>query len=371
MKTDKSPKKDKMTTACGKLRSLSIGIPAWCDLYCPYCYKAAKKIDHDKNYLTLDEYRKLIGTFAEMGGREVLISGDGEPFHHNERMGVSNRRLTLDILECCKEKGLAMTIFTTAHWIDAELANRLVKYDLILKVKYNSMDEDIQNRLVGIKDKNKQFNYALQRDHALLILMAAGFNTPGFGKKSRLGIDPNILNDNKDELPTLLRFARRNNLIFSCDTIMERGRGKSFNEGGNSPSDGEITEIYQTLRRIDAEEFGNQWPISRSVLGNYCDRYQSFIFVSKTGDVHPCVGSTPVLLGNIRFSTLQECWDSPARKVIRNLNYTGKCTKCSYFKVSCYPCLSRCTENLSNERIEADGYVQTTGCWNFHPISRK
>jgi MoaA/NifB/PqqE/SkfB family radical SAM enzyme len=356
------------TKAGGELRSIWIETPGWCDLYCQYCFAATRKIDRDPNNLALEEYRRLIKSFAEMGGRDIGIPGSGEPFHRDDQMGVSNCRLTLDILDCCKEAGLCLTIFTTGHWIDAALAERLRDYDVVLLIKYNSMDEKIQNTLVGINGKNPQFNYAQQRDHALLLLMAMGFNEPAFGKKSRLGIVTSVMNANKHELPMLLRFARRHNLIFDCDTILERGRGKSFDETGGSPPDNEMREIFRTLQRIDAEEFGNQWHISRSYIGTCCDRFRHHLYVSKTGDVHPCVGATTVHLGNIRTATLRECWDAPAMMVIRNHKYTGKCTECLNFKEEkCYSCLGRCTANLNDSQIETDGCVRTIGCWNNRP----
>lgn len=352
----------------GELRSMWVELPGWCDLYCQYCFAATRKIDKAPNNLTLDEYRSLIKDFADMGGRDIGIPGSGEPFHRDDQMGVSNCQLTLDILESCKEAGLCLTIFTTAHWIDATLAERLLKYDVVLLVKYNSMDEKIQNALVGLNEKNPPFNYAQKRDHALLMLMAMGFNEPAFGKKSRLGIVTSAMNANKHELPMLLRFARRHNIIFDCDTILERGRGKLFNEAAGSPPDSEMQDIFRRLQSIDANEFGNKWDISRSYIGTCCDRFRHHLYISKTGDAHPCVGSTTVHLGNIRTATLQECWDSPAMRVIRNHKYAGKCTECLNFKEEkCYSCLGRCTADLSHTQIEEDGYVKTIGCWNHRP----
>jgi MoaA/NifB/PqqE/SkfB family radical SAM enzyme len=360
----------------GELRSMWIEIPGWCDLFCQYCFAATRKIDRDPNNLTLDEYRHLIRAFHDLGGTDIGIPGRGEPFHRDDQMGVSNCKLTMDLLDYCKELELCLTIFTTGHWIDAALAEHLSTYDVVLLVKYNSMDEKTQNTLVGLNGKTPQFNYALERDHVLLRLMVLGFNKPAFGKESRLGIVTSVMNANKHELPMLLRFARQNNLIFDCDTILERGRGKSFDEAGGSPPDAETRDIFCELQRIDAEEFGNRWHISRSYIGTCCDRFRHHLYVSKIGDVHPCVGATAVVLGNIRTATLQKCWDAPAMKVIRNHNYVGKCRECRNFAEElCYSCLGRCTTNLSDVQIEKDGHVQTIGCWNHrsrlknHPTS--
>jgi MoaA/NifB/PqqE/SkfB family radical SAM enzyme len=349
----------------GELRSMWMEIPGWCDLYCPYCYAATRKVDQDPNNLNIQEYRNLISEFSNLGGKDIGIPGSGEPFYKDEQTGESNCDLILDILDYCKGLGICLTVFTTAHWIDNSLAERLFKYDVVLLVKYNSMKSSVQNKLVG---NPHHLNYAEKRDHVLLNLMALGFNEPAYGKKSRLGIVTSVMNANKDELPTLLRFARRHNIIFDCDTILERGRGKSFDEQGGSPPDSEMREIFQKLQQIDAEEFGNYWHISRSYIGTCCDRFRHHLYVSKTGDVHPCVGATTVNLGHIRKSSLQECWNTPVMKIIREHKYEGKCAQClNYIEEKCYSCLGRCTINLSDKEISKNGFVQTIGCWNHRP----
>lgn len=350
----------------GSLRSMWIEIPGWCDLYCPYCFAATCKIDRDPNNLTTDEYKKIIDSFAKAGGENIGIPGSGEPFHKDDQVGVSNCKLVLDILEHCKKHGICLTIFTTGHWIDKALAEHLLKYDIVLLIKCNSLNADIQNSLVG---NPSHLNYSKERDHVLLQLMAMGFNKPAFGKQTRLGIVTSVMNANKEELPLLLKFARRHNLIFDCDTILERGRGKSFDEQGGSPNDSEMIEIFKNLQHIDANKFNNFWDISRSYIGTCCDRFKHHIYISKTGDIHPCVGAITVSLGNIRSSSLIECWEHPAMKVIRNHIYKGKCSECQNFSdQTCYSCLGRCTVNLDESQIQKDGFVQTTGCWNHRPV---
>jgi len=356
------------TRSGGELRSMWIEIPACCDLYCSYCFEDTKKYDRDPNNLSIDEYRKLIGEFSYMGGKDIGIPGAGEPFWEDKHVGLSNRELTLSILESCKKHGICLTIFTTGHLINDELAEYLVKYDVVLLIKYNSTIESVQNALVG---NVTHVNYTKERDNALFKLIRLGFNKPSFGKSSRLGIVTSVMDANKNELPDMLRFARNQNLIFDCDTILERGRGKTFDDKGGSPDNDEMRQIFRLLQRIDAKEYGNHWDISRSYIGTCCDRFRHHIYVSKIGDVHPCVGATKVYLGNIKETALQECWNTPAMKVIRNHHYAGKCVEClNFIEEKCYSCLGRCTKNLTDVQIVKDGVVQTIGCWNHRPRTR-
>ena len=350
----------------GELRSLWIETPGWCDLFCQYCFAGTEKIDDEKNNLSIDEYKKLILEFAQLGGQDIGIPGSGEPFFRSQRDTTDNYRLTFQLLDICKELNISLTIFTTGHWIDALTAQRLLEYDVVLLIKLNSFNEDIQNELVGA-DPIKN-NYARKRDQALLRLMAFGFNQPAYGKKSRLGIVTSVMNANKYELPLLLRFARRHNIIFDCDTILQRGRGVNFEEKGGTPSGEEMLGIFRLLQQIDAEEFENIWDISRSYIGTCCDRFRHHLYISQSGAVHPCVGAKSVELGNIRQKTLLDCWDAPAMKIIRNHKYQGVCAKClNFIEQKCHSCLGRCTAALSRQQLECDGYVRTVGCWNNRP----
>jgi MoaA/NifB/PqqE/SkfB family radical SAM enzyme len=101
--------------------------------------------------------------------------------------------------------------------------------------------------------------------------------------------------------------------------------------------------------------------------------------VSKTGNVHPCVGSTTILLGNIKEQKLMDLWNSDTMQIIRGHKYAGKCTTCKNFNTNskfhggkrCYSCLGRSTEpeNLTTEFITKNRCVQTKGCFGYKPMN--
>lgn len=353
------------TKTGGELKSLWIEIPAWCDLYCPYCFASTNHSDYDSKNLRPEEYESIIADFANLGGKDIGIPGSGEPFHRRPNGLSGNRELMLKILDMCKEYSICLTIFTTAHHIDSGLAKILYDNDVVLLVKCNSLNIENQNWFVG---NPKHINYAKERNNVLLNLMHMGFNEPAFGKKSRLGIVTSVMNRNKNELPSLLRFARRHNIIFDCDTVLEVGRGKSFDDDGGSPPDDEMKLIFTELQAIDAIEFGNYWHISRSYVGTCCDRFRHHLYMTKNGNVYPCIGARKVLLGNVRKNNIRECWDNELMQIIRNHEYNGKCSTClNYLEGKCYSCLGRCTVNLSSDQLKQDGHVKTIGCWNNRP----
>ena len=56
----------------GELKSLWIKLPAWCDLFCPYCFASARRVDYDKDNLLSDEYFSILKSFADMKGSMLM-----------------------------------------------------------------------------------------------------------------------------------------------------------------------------------------------------------------------------------------------------------------------------------------------------------
>jgi radical SAM protein with 4Fe4S-binding SPASM domain len=169
---------------------------------------------------------------------------------------------------------------------------------------------------------------------------------------------------NLGEMADILRFCRRHNIIFDCDTVLKRGRGATCTL---CAEDKQIKNKLLELQQVDREEFGNIWEISQSYVGTTCDRYFHHLYINQHGDIGPCIGAMDVSLGNIRDTSLQQAWDSQEMRIIRSKNYRGKCAdECANFaEGKCNSCLGRRTTNLTNEFLLANGYVKTIGCWNF------
>ena len=88
------------------------------------------------------------------------------------------------------------------------------------------------------------------------------------------------------------------------------------------------------------------------------------MFINKTGEVHPCIGSRGVFLGNVKEKSLGDMWNSPEMKLIRARAYDGKCSTCNLFvEGKCNSCLGRYTKDLTNQDLLSTEKVHTTGCF--------
>ncbi|MDF7824377.1 SPASM domain-containing protein [Pontiellaceae bacterium B12227] len=389
----------------GILQSVWFEIPGNCDLDCPYCFCASGGLDNDpENVAGVGTYEwkpyeefifkplaKQIRDWNDASPEErverfgcppenaktdepvrgkIAIPGAGEPFH------PKNRELALSLIRSANSLGLHMTVFTTGHWIDESLAAELAPLDVVLLVKRNSARKEVQNKLAGMSPNHTFFD---RREAALKTLMAAGFNKP-FGEpgspayqKTRMGVVTSIMKENLDELEGLLRFARENNIIFDCDTILERGRAGECQQRLTDKT----TELgFRKLQHLDRDLYGRSWEISATYVGTACDRYRHHLYIDKRGTIHPCVGCIAdeehgikaIDLGNIKEDThaLMDAWNAPVmRKAIRPWNYEGPCSECTLpDKGVCFSCLGRfrdCTVELNRE---STGPIPSIGCWN-------
>lgn len=367
------------------LHSLWIEIPDHCQLQCSYCFaNTCRNRPHStKNHLSTEEYLALLDDFRGNGGKYLGIPGNGEPFH------PGNRQMVMAILNHADRIGLRTTIFTTGEAIfwemdpektyeenlsagpDFTLMDELVKLDVIFLIKFNSDKEDVQNALVGQNGKNGPVGigyYAARKKAMAWLIERYGLAKDEDNK--RLGIVTSIMPENRDEIPYLYRYAKEGNLIFDCDTILPRGRGKSFLDSKNrvTLSDKEYQAIYTELDDIAPEKLCT----GGSYVGVACDRIKHHLYIDIKGDVYTCIGCVErgqdLVLGNIRKQNLETIWNTSIRVQMReHLDEIvfGTCSYCANFQNSCWSCLGR-----SVERFELKGdklFIHTKGCFNHRP----
>ncbi|MFC1723971.1 radical SAM protein [Nanoarchaeota archaeon] len=333
-----------------QLKDIWIEVSQSCDHRCRNCFEGTEKgIDNDPENLSDDQLLNTINQAISMGATEIGIPGAGEPFH------PKNIDTIFKVIENNFAKGVHTTIFTHLGFFDEELVKKLDKFGdkITLLAKFNSFKPEVQDWFDDVK------GYGKKRDKILKLLFKYSFND---GK--RLGLVTSIMTFNYDEIPKIFRFCRENKILVDMDPLLPRGRGIN---NPLSPSPEKLKEMYHQLSKIDKEEFDNSWTPTCNYIGPYaCDRYKHHMYVTKTGTCHPCIGSTPILLGNVKDKKLKELWDSPEMKIIRSKKYNGKCLDCTLFiKGKCNSCLGRYTENLNNENLTKTGKVHTVGCWGF------
>ena len=357
-----------------RLQSLWIEIPDYCHLHCDYCYASTdNEPKNNKEYLSFEDFERFLREFSELGGKYVGLPGKGEPFHNK------NWELTRKIVDLCAELRLELAIFTTGDLIFFDPSDRIdtePKFDkieaikgkeVILLIKCNSLNYKIQNRLVNDK-RNK---YAQLRERAIdLLINKYHLNDQ---QRPRLGIVTSVLKDNENEIVELYGWAKENNVIFDCDTILERGRGKDYTESGKVPSKIDLEEVFSKLKKVGAVTNCQ----GGTYVGSTCDRIFHHLYVSVVGEIFPCIGCLRedikeyFSLGNIKNTTLSKAWGSQLRQGLANNHkdiFIGTCKSCQNFiDETCYSCLGRCTKKVEKLLDSETCFIHTTGCIHHKP----
>ena len=333
-----------------ELKDIWIELSKSCNHKCNYCFQSTEKgIDNNPNNLTEEQYLNILHQAIQMSINEVGIPGAGEPFH------PQNIKLLFKILELNVNHNIHTTIFTHLDFFNEELIQKLNTYGdkITILAKFNSLKHELQDWFDGVK------GYGKKRDEVLQLLYKYNFND-----NKRLGFVTSVMTKNYDEMPDILRYCRKNNVIPDIDVLLPCGRGK---DNPLNPSDDEIRNMYKKLSKIDKKEFGKKWEPTCSYLGEYsCNRYNHHLYIDKEGNVRPCLGAYGVKLGNINTKPLKEMWNSREMRVIQQRMYDGKCTECKKFETKkCNSCLGRFVKNLNNKDLINTGYVHTIGCWGF------
>lgn len=355
----------------GKLQTLWIEVPGYCNLACSYCYACGGEGLEIKKLLSWKSYESILLQAKQAGVDSIGIPGAGEPL-----IG-KNLDLTMRIIRKCTEFGIFVTLFTTGEFITEQLAREIYELSVEIMLKGNTLNPALQDKFVSDPNRGRIISgFGEKRNKAIELLMQKGFNNETecikkFGRKSRMALVTSIMTNhdggisNLNELTDILRYCRNNNIIFDCDVILKRGRGATCSL---CPEDQEVKSKLFELQRIDREEFGNVWEVSQSYVGTECDRYMHHMYVNQYGEIRPCIGAMDVKLGNAREVTLEQAWNSCEMQIIRARKYVGKCgEECANFaEGKCNSCLGRRTINLTNKNLLAKGAVETIGCWNFH-----
>jgi radical SAM protein with 4Fe4S-binding SPASM domain len=340
-----------------RLRSLWIEVPPYCHLNCAYCFaNSGPTVPDVSGALAVEDYStRIIEPFEQLGGQWLGIPGAGEPFDRR------NIFLTKRIVELSGARGLGeLTIFTSGDLIDEETARYLAENTHVkVMVKWNSSNPAIQDRLVG----DSSGRYTERRERGWQLLLSA-FK----GDRARLGIVTSVLAENWTELPELLRRARGEGVVFDCDTLLPKGRGRHCEQ---TPTPEVVRTAVRRLQKVD-EEHATTWASAGAYIATPCTRYLHHLYVDFRGTVYPCVGMSCHPLGNVKATSLDEIWRSPRRQALVQRIVVGACANCERFaNKACTSCFGRSLSgDLKGDKLNLAldaGWMPTRPCPLFAP----
>ncbi|VVB79512.1 7-carboxy-7-deazaguanine synthase [uncultured archaeon] len=264
-----------------------------CNLDCEYCFRGGSSSDEKKRFdkeISRSQLFHSIEELAELGVKTINIIGAGEPLL-DPAMG--------DLLKYISSFNITPVIATNGSRITTELIETFDRTGSSIIIKMNSLNNDLQNRLV------RRNWFADRRDYGLRLLIESRFNKPSTDYQTRLGINSIVFQENKNEIYDIFRYCRNNNIMPLMSTFIPAGRTKDKTDKEVSME--EFLKIGREIQKIDREIYGINYNRLLPYLGGVpCTQCgKSSLYLTISGDISDCPGQLHTV-GNIRDISISE-----------------------------------------------------------------
>lgn len=287
-----------------------------CNFRCVGCFTHWEKNQHDRlNFKTI---KRIVDYARDHDVKSVIFAGAGEPTLDPEYQKISNYII---------RKGLHIVLFTNLTTLKTTAkAKKMLQSGPIIGKLY-TLDKEKHNHMT----ENELAYKCARRSLKLLIKAKKDLKFSNPKQNVTLAIDAYASQENYQDLPDLLRFCRRNDIVPYFEAFIELGQKPEI-INKYALTEKELTNIFIKLQGIDKKEFGIKTiikPGSRNYGQDPCNKATHMFSVRENGDVRMCV-CTLRSVGNIYdnkdpYQALENIFSSCNKKLLKYF----KCDKCS------------------------------------------
>lgn len=308
---------------------LMLNLPFQCNYHCLKCFNIEDSIlgiPLDKlssldypiptpENISLDEMKRLIQEAKQLGGRAVVLAGEGEPsLDENVRELVSGIH-SLDMISIVYSNGSVLTKDLIEFYRDQ---------DASLVFSLDSLDPAVYDRLTGTKGLLPRVLNNIKS------AIASYRGREETAEERRIAINTTICSPNEDEVSEI-KAHFGDDIFFICNPLARSGNAE---RNWRKLVDSE--ESYQKQCQIAAELSESGGPLTLS--NGICGYSRWGIAVDPSGYYMACpyTKRTSGLLGNIRNRNLRDAFDykhdaesqhygkyGPSRCLVRSENFGG------------------------------------------------
>jgi radical SAM protein with 4Fe4S-binding SPASM domain len=341
-----------------ELLSVDFMVTQKCNFRCSYCY-AGSSPEESLAELTMKECKDLTQQCINLGVRIINING-GEPLYWHPsdwkesggKRGMALFHLIEYIRNEYKKANLPLDLvsFTNVSLITPEKAKLLYHHGMGLCCKLDSLDPRIQDDLLETKGGFKQMMEGYKN-----------LQNAGYGQEDAPPLTTNtvVTPVTYNGVPEVFRWSRSQGFKPFVIPVHVHGRlqevggqdsglDRTINQEKKNLSPLDIKVLFETLSKIDGEEFGIEWePLTPWVENKACSRHLGGIHIRADGIVVPCSEAPDYwALGDIRKESLADIISNPLVKKFRNMysELHGKCSpkNCTMAAQGmCYGCRTR------------------------------
>jgi MoaA/NifB/PqqE/SkfB family radical SAM enzyme len=264
--------------------------------------------------LSLDRRLRLIDELADLGCRSINFIGAGEPTIEPHFW---------ELLAKMRQRDITPIIYTEAalRLRDPNFVARLFDCGATVVVKVNSLtNSGYQNEVVrgrSWKTALPTFDYTSARNRAIELLLEAGFASE---VPTRLAFDTIITTRNENEIESLHRFGRINNIFLLLVNYLPSGRSSEIQE--DALPFARQQALFAKLAQIDRDEFDichrNTYPYGGGVP---CTIRGLGLYIKITGEVFDCPGES-IHFGSLNDTSLEDIWVNSAQPIRRQFDGT-------------------------------------------------
>lgn len=285
-----------------------------CNLKCEHCYNEFFAKDAVSEELSTKEGIDMIRQAVQLGLRAILFTG-GESLLRSD---------LLEIVRAAKAKNLLIFLATNGTLIDEDFIKNFK--GLVDKINI-SLDGGSAEKHDKIRSVKGSFNKALKSIKKLK-------------KHFNVSIAFTAHSNNLDELPSVARIAKENDVSLTIKRYIPVGRGANNNLTLSSLDYKILVDEANGLKKVQKVSFSDPFPASSDKkldLYGGCLAGIHSLSVDFNGDICICT-KLKLLLGNIKTDPLRKIWDnSKILKQLRNRELKGKCKNCDRI-LSCGGC---------------------------------
>lgn len=307
---------------------LELRITLRCNLSCHYCFLGSSLYQADKEVMSLEDYKRLIGTCKSKGLSEVVFTG-GEPFVRFD--------LLRELVAYSSSLHLKTKIHSNGTLVSNERCRQLTDAGLTeIRLSIDSVDEILFEKITGSRTLYKKLDDNIRHLVSYTDLVVGGrFTITGVNHQyiaqvynycAERGLDylelkPVAIVGSASEHPEL-RLSKVQHIAAMRAAL-------------------ELEKSGRIELRFDSPCF--HFLVADTAIPHYsCSCASRRLSVSPSGDVTPCVylGLEEVIIGNVYQDDIQDIYNSEFNTQMR-LTVPEECRRCPDYPICKGGCKAR------------------------------
>jgi len=312
-----TPKHLSRARQLGSFTYLMLTVPFKCNYRCLKCFNLSNDQPATEGQpVNLEEILARVGEAKALGGRVVVIAGEGEPTLHKDIRTIVSQIGELGMIPIVYSNGYALTPFMAEFYRERNAC---------LVIALDSLKPDVYRLLAGTK--GDALSLVLRNLANLKKVYADTVEDRDGLRIVRLALNMTICSRNKGEIAEVRAFAGED-MYFVCNPLARHG-----NAEGNWSALIDSEEDFAEQQRLVQTYSESGGPLTLDRVG-LCGYSINGIGIGPYGHYMTCpyTWKTNGLLGTIRDRSLREAYE-----------FKTSIEREQYFKHGHVPCLVRAT----------------------------